>query len=192
MTVEVADTDNPYQIYQTLKESFEGTGMDNGIKLVARLNKISNFTGLNFVVSNFVQLNYEFTNHFHFKKDDFWVAYTLRSLRHQYDQLRVALKTKDKLTSDQLQTFLNQESLREQQNSSTLTKTSTRPNESCLICGKTNHLTENCWKKKIEPVTNSNNNGHKNNKNKNKAKKKDDGRQFSANLIKKTNTNWTS
>ena len=145
MVIKVIDIDSPYEIYKTLKESFEGTGMDKGIKLVARLNEInSSFPGLSAPVSNLSQLKNEFTTHFDFKEDDFWVAYGLHSLPQKYDQLRVAIKTKDKLTLDQLKTFLDQETMREQQIPATLAKMNTRQNEFCLVCGRNNHRTENC------------------------------------------------
>lgn len=189
MMNKVSDIDSPYEIYKTLKESFEGTGMDKGIKLVARLNQISsNFPGLSAVVSNISQLKNEFTTHFDFTKDDFWVAYTLHSLPQQYDQLRVALKTKDALTLDQLKTFLNQEAMREQQNTATLAKMNTRQSDFCLVCGRNNHRTENCRQRKTEPVASSNNKGgQKNGKNKKKGGKENDNSKgvsgISANLI---------
>lgn len=118
----------------------------------------NNFPGLASVVSTVCQIKSEFINHFDFKKDDFWVAYILHSLPTQHEQLRVALKTKDNLTLDSLKTFLNQEAMRGE--TATIAKMSSEASSKdfCLICGKKNHKTENCFRRMKGPVVASNNN----------------------------------
>ena len=184
----VASIESLYEIFKTLKESFEGTVMDKGIKLVARLSEICyKFSGLSTVVSNISQLKDEFVSHFDFKKNEFWAAYTLRSLPQQFDQLRIVIKTKDNLTLDSLKTFLSQEPMREQQTTATLAKMNTKQNDFCIICGRNNHRTDDCRLEKTEPVTISNNKkGKKQNKeedDKSKSGGQLNNRAINANLV---------
>jgi hypothetical protein len=139
----VNDIDCPFKIYKTLRESFEGSGMDKGIKLVGKLNALNfDFPGLSSIVQKLSQLKTEFTSHFDFRKDDFWVAYALHSLPPRYEQLRVALKTKDNLTLESLKTFLNQESSREDN-----PMLARMIKQRCERCGRGNHITSDCFAK---------------------------------------------
>ena len=189
MAMRVADVDHPFDIYKILRETFEGVGMDKGIKLVGKLNQINaNFPGLASVIPAISQIKNEFTKHFDFTKDDFWVAYVLHSLPPKSDQLRVALKTKDKLTLDNLKTFFNQEAMREE----TATIANLNSNDSskkfCLVCGKKNHTTERCFNRKKESVTFDDNQIKRQGQNRYKDKKntqptKNENKPINANLV---------
>lgn len=94
------------------------------------------------------KLKSEFANKFDFKEDAFWVAYFLEALPNEFENLRVALTVKDTLTLAQLKEHMANEN--ERQQDSKLASMSSNKSH-CLICGKTNHVTDQCFKRYRDP-----------------------------------------
>lgn len=153
--------DCPRQIFNQLKEMHEGTGMDRSLKLVAKLHELkNNFPGLKSVVAKAQILKSEFAQNFDLTEDNFWVAYALDSLPHEYEHLRITLKAQHNLTLKQLNTFLFTEAIRIGQNESTIAQLRTKTNnfskeDFCLICGRQNHTTEMCFQRQRQSKPNS-------------------------------------
>jgi hypothetical protein len=162
---------SPFEIYKVLRDSFEGSGIDKSIKLVQRLHLMkSDFPGIADITPQAIKLKSEFVSHFDFTKDDFWVAYVLDSLPPEFQQIRLALKTKDKLTLDTLKNFLNQESDREM--SGMIANVNVR--KPCIHCNGTNHASERCYKKFGRPGSSKPDGKFQSRKNKNFNVSRDD------------------
>lgn len=162
----VSGVDNPYVLWSTLRGFFEGTGMKRNIKLISRLiNVRSNWPGVFESIAEIERLKTEFTTKFKFEEDDFWVAYLLDALPSDFESIRAALSVKDKLTLEDLKTHMTNEGFR--QSTAGLASMASK-SKHCLICSKTNHVTEQCYKRYREPGSNdqrqSSNYGNRNNR----------------------------